>query len=371
MVPTPRRKAANRALGAICTIAAYLVLWPSSVDPEGPWTPPAAVTWAPNAAVAMAERLDLGEEAEGPEAIAIDAAGRIYSGLDDGRILRLAADATELEPGRPELVADTGGRPLGLAFDAAGRLLVADAELGLLAVAPDGQVEVLVGELDGEAIGLVNSLAVARDGVVYFSVSSTRFGLDDHRLDLLEHRGNGQIYAYDPGSRSVALLTDGLYYPNGVALGPDEAFLLVAETGTYRVLRIELTGSERGVARPFSKNLPGFPDGLCFDPRGTVWVALVTPRDKWVDWLLPRPFLRRVLGRLPQGLLPGLRRRSWVLGLDLLGRVTHDLQDDGPDALAPISSVLRRGDYLYLGALQGRVVGRLRAPDAFPWTHAR
>ena len=53
--------------------------------------------------------------------------GFLYTGLQDGRIMRFRPDGQ----GGAELVAQTGGRPLGLRFDAHGHLVVADAFRGL------------------------------------------------------------------------------------------------------------------------------------------------------------------------------------------------------------------------------------------------
>jgi sugar lactone lactonase YvrE len=45
----------------------------------------------------------------GPEDVVVDGEGRIYTGVDDGRILRLSPDGQRID-----VIADTGGRPLGL-----------------------------------------------------------------------------------------------------------------------------------------------------------------------------------------------------------------------------------------------------------------
>jgi hypothetical protein len=45
--------------------------------------------------------------------VVVDDAGRFYTGVDDGRIIRLNADG-----GEPTVIANTGGRPLGLAVPA-------------------------------------------------------------------------------------------------------------------------------------------------------------------------------------------------------------------------------------------------------------
>src|SRR5512142_3327697 len=45
----------------------------------------------------------------GPEDVVVDTAGRVWTGLEDGRIVRIPPDG-----GEPTVIADTGGRPLGL-----------------------------------------------------------------------------------------------------------------------------------------------------------------------------------------------------------------------------------------------------------------
>src|SRR5947208_10474459 len=106
----------------------------------------------------------------GPEDVAVDAAGNLYTGVVDGRILRLSPDG-DVRP-----VADTGGRPLGVEVGPDGDLVVCDAYRGLLRVDPvRGTVTVLVDTVDGERMLLCDNAAVASDGSVYFSDSSRRF----------------------------------------------------------------------------------------------------------------------------------------------------------------------------------------------------
>src|SRR5690606_32140393 len=131
--------------------------------------------------------------------------------------------------------ADTGGRPLGLAFGPDGTLFVADAHRGLLAVDREGQVSVLA-ERAGEGKPIVNAgdVAVARDGTVYFSQASSKFGAEAQesveraaRLDLLEHGGHGRVLRFDPATARVETVLDGLQHVRGVALTEDGRALLV------------------------------------------------------------------------------------------------------------------------------------------------
>src|SRR6185436_12749100 len=147
----------------------------------------------------------------GPEDVAIDADGRIYAGLDDGRIMRLQSDGT-----RAEEFANTHGRPLGLIFDG-GNLIVADAIKGLLSIARDGSVSVLTTEADGLRFGCTNDLDIAADGTIYFTDASSKFPLTNFTADLLEHGPNGRFLAYDPKTKTTQTLLSGLSFANGVA----------------------------------------------------------------------------------------------------------------------------------------------------------
>jgi sugar lactone lactonase YvrE len=336
----------------------YLLLPEARIYPAA-WTPAAAPAYegayAPNDHLASIERLASGAGI-GPEDVAVDNRGRIYAGMSDGRIVRTNPDGTEAED-----FADTVGRPLGLDFDKAGNLIVADAYQGLLSITPDGTVRRLAREHGGRPFRLTDDVDVAPDGTIYLTDASDRFYLNDYVLDLLEHQPNGRLLSYDPRGDSVTAVLYPLYFANGVAVSPNGDYVLVVETGRYRVIRFWLKGPRRGERDIFIDNLPGFPDGISSDGRGTYWLALVSPRDRAIDFLLPRPSARKLVARLPRKLQPGPKRYSFVLGLDGDGNVVHNLQDPN-GGFAQISSVERYGDDLYFGSLIERAMGRLPAP---------
>lgn len=352
----------KKLLGAfLIAILLYLLFWPVPVAPLA-WTPPPAPTlegpYAPNTFLAEAERLDL-PAGHGPEDIAVDSLGRIYGGLQEGRILRLSADGETAE-----VFAETGGRPLGLAFDQAGRLLVADAFRGLLAIAttPDRSVDTLATGADGRPFRFTNDLDVAPDGRIFFTDASDTFDQAHYRHDLVESRPHGRLLVYDPASGTTTMLLDSLHFANGVAVSPEGDFVLVNETARYRVLRYHLTGPTTGTADVLIDNLPGFPDGISSNGQGTYWLALASPRNKLLDALAPYPLLRKMILRLPAFLQPAPARYAFVLGLDADGQVRHNLQNPTGDPFAIVTSVEQVGDVLYLGSLEEPALARIPAP---------
>lgn len=326
-----------------------------------PWTPPPAPAFAgvlaPNRMLDEVERWEVPGGAK-PEDVVFDAAGRLYAGVEDGRIWRWPAGFPD--SGAAGLFADTHGRPLGLEVDPRdGTLIVCDAYRGLLRVEQTGRVRVLADAHGGKRLKFTNNAAVAADGTVYFSDSSTRFRIEHYKRDLLEHRPNGRVFRYRPLDDGLDLIADGLYFPNGVALAPDESFLLVAQTAAYDIVRIPLTGPAAGHPEPFAASLPGLPDNISSVGDGTYWAAFPSPRLPFVDRLMPHPAPRRVAARLPERLQPAAKRYGLVARLGADGLITQLLH--GPSGrYREIVGVREHDGWLYLGSLHETAVGRVR-----------
>lgn len=333
----------------------YLLLWPVPISPAA-WTPTATPglsgDYEKNFRLAGTQRLSLGA-GFAPEDIAIDSENRIYAGLDDGRIMRLQADGT-----RPEVFANTQGRPLGMKFDSNGNLILADANKGLLSISRDGLITVLTTQADGVPFLCTNDLDIAANGTIYFTDASSKFPLSNYKADILEHQPNGRLLAYEPATKTTRVVLSDLRFANGVAISPDQSFVLVCETERYRIHRVWLNGQKQGQSEIFIDNLPGFPDGLSSNGRDKFWLALVTPRDAILDRLLPYPFLRKVVYRLPAFLQPAPKRYSFVLGLDPDGRVVENLQDGSPECYAQIANVVEHRGSLYFGSIGESALGR-------------
>jgi sugar lactone lactonase YvrE len=343
----------------VALVAAYLLLFPVPIEPVA-WTAPSPPVRSGvllvNERLRTAERIG-GAEVPGPEATAIDGQGRVLAGVADGRVVRIEPDT-----GAVSTFARTGGRPFGLAFDGAGNLYVADAKKGLLRLSPAGETVIVATGLDGIPFHFTDDVTVAADGVVYFTDASSRFGPDDFRDAILEHGPHGRLLAFDPRSGRTTLLLSGLHFANGVAVSGDGRYLVVAETGSYRLLRVWLDGPRRGAVEPFAENLPGFPDNVTWSPaRRVFWVAL-WPRVVAVDALAPYALLRKVVRRLPRWMQPDPAPHAWAVAVDEDGRVVDSLEWLSPSGYFPVTSVRESGGWLWLGSLGQDGVGRIPAP---------
>lgn len=311
--------------------------------------------YASNVALADLERWEI--EAAGPEDVAVAADATVYTGLSDGRILRL------LPPdGQASTVCSTEGRPLGIEVDADGTLVVCDAYRGLLRVHPaKGEITVLVDEVDGTPLRLVNNADICSDGSILFTESSTRFALEHFKADLLEHSCTGRLLRWSPDGTTEVLLS-GLAFANGVALSADESHVLVAETAAYRIRRLWLVGPRAGESEILVNNLPGFPDNLATGSAGRTWVALASQRNALLDRLLPLPgFLRNIIWMLPDRLQPEASRIAFAIAVDTDGQVVANLQGDG-SRFHYVTGVREHDGWLYLGSLADSAVARIRLP---------
>ncbi|WP_433715724.1 SMP-30/gluconolactonase/LRE family protein [Nocardia sp. CA-084685] len=292
-----------------------------------------------------------------PEDVVRTAAGRIIAGVDDGSIY-----SVDPADGAVSLLANTGGRPLGMHADTDGSLLICDFDRGLLRLDSAGGIEVLVAEVDGEPLPFASNVVRAEDGTIYFSSSSRRYPLDEWMGDLLEHSGTGRLLRLDPSGKLETLI-DGLQFANGVVLSPDGSCVLVAETGAYRVTRYWLTGPKAGTSDRLIENLPGFPDNMALGSDGLVWITLPSPRNPLLDRLLPLPgLLRRIVWALPQWVQPKPPRTVWVMAVDFDGKIVHDLQTEGTD-FAMVTGVVEHNGTLYLGSLTETAVGVSHIPS--------
>lgn len=355
-------KKARAGLILAALLILYFLYWPASPKALGSFVAPLAPSltgvYASNNALQSIERFADGD-CLGPEDIVVDKQGYIYAGMGDGRIMRFGMDDESAE-----LFVNTGGRPSGLAFDAAGNLIVADSLKGLLSVAPGGVVSLLTNEAGGQSVKLANDLDIASDGTIYFSDFS-HYG--NNILDFMDGRPLARLLAYDPKTKTTKVLLNDLYAANGVTLGPDDSYVLVNEMTAYRVTRYWLTADKKGQTDIFIENLPGSPDNITFNGRDTYWLALYVPRNPLMEFLQARPTVRGILKQVPLALVMAIegdaRSFGFVLGLNLDGKVVYNLQDPSAKFASHVTSAYEHDGMLYLGNINDKTIYRIPVPQ--------
>jgi sugar lactone lactonase YvrE len=283
----------------------------------------------------------------GAEDVVVGPGGAVYTGTEDGVVHRIDPDSGHVEP-----VAQTGGRPLGIELLPDDKLLVCDARRGLLTVDPaTGAVESLAGDMM-----FCNNAAVAADGTIYFSDSSTVHPIDEWRAEVVEVTRTGRLLRRTPDGR-VDVLEDGLAFANGVAL--TGSFVAVAETAARTVVRHWLSGPKAGTRDFLVADLPGYPDNIALGSDGLIWVTIASPRDPLVERLQRGPLpLRRMVTRVPQQMQPKPKRTVRVQAYAEDGRLMHDVQTDGTK-YHMVTGVREHHGRIWMGSLHESAVAVL------------
>ncbi len=254
--------------------------------------------------------------------------GAVFTGTEDGAIFRISHDGQKVDR-----VAHTGGRPLGLEIDLDGRLLVCDAKVGLLRIdTATGAIESVTDTVAGARMLFCNNAAIASDGTVWFSDSSTRYGIEKWKDDVVQNTRTGRLMRLSTDG-SVEVVLEGLAFANGVALSPDEDFVCVAETAARTVVRRWITGERKGMRDLLCQNLPGYPDNIARGSDGLIWVTIASPTDPVLERLQTAPMtLRKLATRLPEAIQPKPKHTVRVQAYDSTGTLVHDLAPDPGDS---------------------------------------
>ncbi|XP_034529553.1 adipocyte plasma membrane-associated protein [Notolabrus celidotus] len=362
-------------LAALLAVAVGLYLLPSPIDPKphvlkGP-PPLLEGPLAVNTRLQKGRRLFTGE-LHGPESFTADEEGNVYTGTVDGKLWRISPDdsltlVTHMGQNLPECGSSTDfeplcGRPHGVRLDRHGQLIVADSYFGLHSVDPDtGEKTLLLGNsqgADGIPFAFLNGLEISsQTGVIYFTDSSSRWGRRHVKLEVIELNHLGRLLSFDPQTKDVKVLLDSLYMPNGIALSPDEDFLLLAETSIGRILRYWLKGPKAGSKEILMDNMIGYPDNIRLSDHGTFLVGITTTRFRklmppFLDLIAPYPAIKRFLAKvIPLNLYNViLPRYALVLELGLDGQIVGTLHDPEGRLTWAVSDVFQHRGRTYLGS---------------------
>jgi sugar lactone lactonase YvrE/uncharacterized membrane protein YkvA (DUF1232 family) len=177
--------------------------------------------------------------------------------------------AVDLEGGS-EVVARVPATPMGIGWLRDGRLLVVSALDGrLLRREPDGSL-VTHADLTGLADHAWSDMVVDGRGNAYVGNIGFDFGGGEFAPGIVA------MVTPDGSARQVA---DGVAFPNGMAVTPDNQTLILAESYANKLTAFDIA-ADGGLSnrRVWADLGDGVPDGICLDADGAVWYGDVPNR---------------------------------------------------------------------------------------------
>lgn len=179
--------------------------------------------------------------------------------------------------GAAETVCAVPNRPSGLGWLPDGRMLVVSMmDRRVLRLEADDSL-VMHGDLAGLIARRANDMVVDAQGRAYVG----NFGFEiDTDLGIVERPTPTVLVRVDPYG-AATVVADDLLFPNGMVINPDSGTLIVAET--YRAcltaFDIAVDGglTNRCCWARFDDSV--YPDGICLDAEGAVWVASPPTRE--------------------------------------------------------------------------------------------
>ncbi len=143
----------------------------------------------------------------------------------------------------------------------------------------DGTRHGLVDRYDGKPLNSPNDIVVKSDGSIWFSDPPYGILSDYEGHQAPQEQEGCYVFRFDPFSGELAVVSDALDHPNGLAFSPDEDRLYVSDTslapkpdGNHHILVFDVVGG-RKLADPRILMVmePGLPDGLRIDEQGDIW----------------------------------------------------------------------------------------------------
>jgi sugar lactone lactonase YvrE len=186
-----------------------------------------------------------------------------FSDVQGNRVCRLSTT------GKVETLLELADNPSGLGFLPNGDLLVVSVhDEKLLRVSKNGSVREHA-DLSGVVKYGINDMVVDATGRAYVG----QFGYEHSAGRMPEA---SPLVLVDPDGR-VSLGPDPLLVANGMVLTPDGRTLICAESAGGKLSAYDVgTNGTLSSRRIFAELPPGhYPDGICLDAAGGVWVACV------------------------------------------------------------------------------------------------
>lgn len=194
---------------------------------------------------ASSEGIAIGHDASG--------ASRIFVAVRDDHVVSVAPDGTVTELASIR-------NPVGITFREPGEILAcastADGRSGLFSIALDGTVTELTTTGPSGPYLLTNFVAVAPDGSLVFTDSMANL-----------------VFRADADGSNVALVTDAITYPNGLAFSEDGATLYIASWSTSTLYAASFSAGTYGTPMPFVEGVTNVDGVVAHGPDELVLIT--------------------------------------------------------------------------------------------------
>jgi sugar lactone lactonase YvrE len=173
------------------------------------------------------------------------------------------------EEGSVDLVAEVPTQPSGLGWLPDDRLLIVSmTDRKLLRLEADGTLQEHA-DLSSVAAWHCNDMVVDASGRAYVG----NFGFDNTRREEDAKPVAADLAMVDVDG-SVSCAAQGFKFPNGSVITPDGSTLIVAETMGRVLSAFDIgEGGTLSGRRVWANVHPHFPDGICLDADGAIWIA--------------------------------------------------------------------------------------------------
>ncbi len=209
----------------------------------------------------------------------------LFSDLGDKKIYKWTIPVWENEPsgGKLTVFREKSQGACGLTFDHQGRLLTCEQGTGQVTrTEKNGSITVLADRYGGKRLNGPSNLVYNIDGSVYFSDSPRRSRIDPQRTNVsaVYRIARTQL----PGANRLERVSQEYARPSGVALGPQQNLLYVADSDQKNIrvqpLHDDGTLGQGRVFAEFVSDEPGGRFGLKTDELGNVYSS--GPGGLWI-----------------------------------------------------------------------------------------
>jgi len=293
--------------------------------------------------------------------------GSIFTGLADGRVVRLdpidgsVEDVVRLGDDDDECgtvsLQHKCGRPLGMAANPMNRLeelLVCDganATRGVMIVNFVRKTKrSLLNEVEGVPLTFCNSIASMSKGLVLISHSSSSRGVTDFLKEFITAKPSGRVVSLDMRSGKTSVVVSDVSFTNGIVILPGGQSVLYSDLGRGNVmeLRSVVDGqtvedailTQQPIVNLVFKTLPVVIDNLKINPEnGNVLIG--APADLRPALILKMTRIGEIFKLLPDGILEKLftlkPSDSKIVELDVINNKVLSVYIDRTETISSVS----------------------------------